>query len=472
MILAGITINALTGSDSAPAKANEAAQKNDIGTAKDEISLLAVNAKTKAYDEAYVGNGISAGEASASVGRAVIKTVAEQIQTKNQYGKATIEITGYGDLDNITNDATITIKTRDSEVTGKITLQDGVLTWGEIEEPTLELKDQPIDTILSRTSKIKLKDNKGNKIAIPANFKLSSENAVKPAGNNVEEGIIIEDEYGNQFVWVPVGTITKSNGDTVNIPLTRVDTSSYYQEYENGQGTEYPNTKTKSISAFKTSVSTNKGFYIARYEAGVDGTSASNSSEFTGATYSIPYGSATATTFNKNGTENSTTHLYELSDSDASYLVSKSGAGVWNDINQLNAAKMCRNMYGENAGVISDLMNSYAWDTAITFIQTCGTETNSQSYTSQSGESGTSPSALQTTGTNTLSSTSAVDKQCNIFDLAGNVMEWTTEITRINGNPVFRGGYWCYNGTSSSRGNIFDCSGHIIPIGFRPILYL
>ena len=39
LILAGVTISQLTGSDSAPAKANEASQKNAIGEAKDDVQL-------------------------------------------------------------------------------------------------------------------------------------------------------------------------------------------------------------------------------------------------------------------------------------------------------------------------------------------------------------------------------------------------------------------------------------------------
>ena len=37
----------LTGSDSAPAKANEAKQKNDIGSARDQVYLFASNAQQK-----------------------------------------------------------------------------------------------------------------------------------------------------------------------------------------------------------------------------------------------------------------------------------------------------------------------------------------------------------------------------------------------------------------------------------------
>ena len=77
-------------------------------------------------------------------------------------------------------------------------------------------------------------------------------------------------------------------------------------------------------------------------------------------------------------------------------------------------------MYGSEAKVTSDLINSYAWDTAIVFIQKCGTESNSSTYSYTYGQSSTSTSDPQTTGTNILKATSKVDKQCNIFDMAGN----------------------------------------------------
>ncbi len=181
LILAGITINSLTGSDSAPAKANEAAQKNDIGTAKDEISLLAVNAKTEGYETAYVGNGVSSTDASNSVGRAVIKAVVEQINAKNQYGKATAEITGYGTIANITDNATITIGTRDFELTGTITLKDGVLTWGDIEDNTPGIKIINVPSFVAKDSFVTL-DVERRKVS--GNAKWTSD---KPAVATVED---------------------------------------------------------------------------------------------------------------------------------------------------------------------------------------------------------------------------------------------------------------------------------------------
>ena len=184
LLLAGITINALSGSDSAPAKANEAEQQNDIGTAKDQISLTAVNAKTEAYDAAYVGNGISSLEASNSVGRAVIKAVTEQINAKNQYGKAIVEITGYGTIADINNDATIAISTRDFELTGTITLKDGIVIWGKIENNVPRISDVPetlnLDTGSNYTINAKLKGTTGT-----INW-----NSNKPSIASVSNGVI------------------------------------------------------------------------------------------------------------------------------------------------------------------------------------------------------------------------------------------------------------------------------------------
>ena len=45
----------------------------------------------------------------------------------------------------------------------------------------------------------KIEDDLGNEVVIPAYFKLASDSATK-----VEDGIVIEDLSGNQFVWIPV----------------------------------------------------------------------------------------------------------------------------------------------------------------------------------------------------------------------------------------------------------------------------
>ena len=79
---------------------------------------------------------------------------------------------------------------------------------------------------------------------------------------------------------------------------------------------------------------------------------------------------------------------------------------------QPNAAKLAREIYGDTTEYASDLVNSYAWDTTIIFIQTYSEMSN---YASQNKS--------------TLFSNSGInnDKYCNIWDMSGNAMEWTTE---------------------------------------------
>ena len=116
-------------------------------------------------------------------------------------------------------------------------------------------------------------------------------------------------------------------------------------------------------------------------------------------------------------------------------------------------------MYNSNK-FTSDLINSYAWDTAIIFIQ------NSTNQTKYSRQNSLNKSLEQTGTTN--------DKQCNIFDMSSNVLEWTTETT---GNSKFpcadRGGIYSnsdyYTSKRSSWYNAYDST---YDHGFRPILYL
>ena len=143
LILAGVTIAALTGSDSAPTKANEAAQKNDIGTAKDDVVLTAVNAQNSAYETAYVANGVAAGAASQLVGKSVVKALYEKYGASTQMNKATIsiEVGGSSDASNLNaiTSGDITISTTDFELIGEVDLKGGVITWGEIEANTPDL---------------------------------------------------------------------------------------------------------------------------------------------------------------------------------------------------------------------------------------------------------------------------------------------------------------------------------------------
>ena len=263
-------------------------------------------------------------------------------------------------------------------------------------------------------------DEYGNKIVVPAGFKIRVDDSTNNA-THVTEGIVIEhgtDE--NQFVWVPVGTIYTNTDKTVSKTITLGRYSSFkfnkYDVYAPAQTAEnyattttidsyytedtlsnhnlsYGNAIARDIGAFITSATTNGGYYLGRFEAG-----------------------------KSNGT-----------------LVCKYDQTVYNNITQPDASSVCQSMYtdGYSRGTFSsDLINSYAWDTAIIFIQTFGT---SSKYSQTNGYSTTG--SLAATGKNILSETQSVDKQLNIYDMAGNCFEWSTETYNNTNSPcISRGG--------------------------------
>ena len=305
-----------------------------------------------------------------------------------------------------------------------------------------------------------VKDTNGNFIKVPQGFKIAAD-----SGLNVTEGIVIEDNdiiegigngRGNQYVWVPVeNEIKKSDGTTVNITLGRYEFTSngtptlkqdaanytqevaidtYYKELATSRagvassGTDGLNTTALNLKEFIDSVKANGGYYIARYEAsyGADGKANSKVSN-----------TASTSTPNTEGQ-------------------------LWNNITQINAATASRNLYSM---VNSDLINSYAWDTAIVYIQNFSGDTD---YLKKDGYS--INSLLTNTGANN-------DEKCKINDMASNTFEWTTEYgAGASSNSTrpctFRGG--SYNNSSVHTGtrNNYGAADSYQSISFRPTLYM
>ena len=287
---------------------------------------------------------------------------------------------------------------------------------------------------LSTDKNTEIVDEKGNKIVIPAGFKVTGD------ATTVDKGIVIEDATsgataGSQFVWVPVGKITKADGTETTITLGRYDfdkttgTESAYSgdnvEEDTNDSSTLKNIKGKSIAKnitnFKNSVKENGGYYIGRYEA--------------------------RTTTARNDKGNALTQITE-----------KGTDQVYNYVTQKQAAEQAQGMYTSN-NFTSDLMNSYAWDTAITFIQKC---TDKTKYAYQNSLN----TSLSQTGTTN-------DNPCNIFDMASNVREWTTETSSLSNYPcVLRGGHYSSSDGYTSYRRYSDTSYSSSTVGFRPLLYV
>ena len=316
----------------------------------------------------------------------------------------------------------------------------------------------------------KAEDAYGNKITIPKGFKVVAHGTVAGSatytysGDNipaVQDGIVIENGTdGNQFVWVPVGTIKNKNNTTNTITLGRY-------EFDSNTGALKSNTPAQVASVENCTqevVISNSCKELSVFRAGNTATdstaqnaTARNLKEFISTTLSN--GGYYIARFEASGT--------------ASKITSKYNQKVLVDITQPNAAKLAREMYEEvkeNNELVyaSDLVNSYAWDTAIIFIQTYSGKTDYASH----NESKTTK-AFTATGKNN-------DKYCNIFDMSGNASEWTTEYSTdsyiINSPPcVIRGG--CYNPANGSGHYTSYRSGSnptssYSNTGLRPLLYV
>ncbi len=210
-------------------------------------------------------------------------------------------------------------------------------------------------------------------------------------------------------------------------------------------GTDGLNATAKNLKAFVQSVADNGGYYIARYEAS--------------------YGSGSSTADWKPLSKVSTGTPRTSSSTPLTQGM------LWNYLTQLDASKISQNMYPTEdtiVGVESDLINSYAWDTAIVFIQSMN-EANSN-Y-ANAGREETGNSSLMNTG-------ETGDKVCNIFDMAANVIEWTTEYSTLKGgssaSPCTHRGGNCYGSygicTASRNCNTATCS--LSSCGFRVALYV
>ena len=313
-------------------------------------------------------------------------------------------------------------------------------------------------------------DSYGNEVKVPGGFKV-----VNPE-DNVTDGIIIEDvsagdsnTKGSQFVWIPVGDVytdeehTEANKKTIKLGRYDFDTrtgepsaysGSHTEDTPENHNPDYGNAIALSIENFKTSVEENGGYYIARYEAGV----------------------TSETSFSTEDMENGDppNDNWTAYDGDSNDIVIKSGEKVWNYVTQKKASELCINLKPSNGytDVTSDLVNSYAWDTALLFIQECGTDSN---YANQVGISTTpdNPSNLGEARLAQGNGATKADVQCNIYDMAGNCGEWTTETSSDSNEPcVYRGGYYygsyVYTSSRISFGPIRANVGR----SFRPLLYL
>ncbi|MCI8759588.1 MAG: hypothetical protein HFJ34_00395 [Clostridia bacterium] len=418
LILAGITIATLTGENGILNKANTAKEKTQEETAKEKVEI------------AVMGSYGTDGKLNYEELKENLDKVDGIIGVPNNITQESfpleVNVDGYKVI--IEKNGTITI-----EKAGNIPLT--------IEQAKEEGK------VLDENNPVTITDKYNNKIVIPEGFKIAEDSA-----EDVTGGIVIEDESnletkGSQFVWIPIGEINGADEVTKTINLNRYSFATdgtptaqgeniIQNDYQELKSSTYGNMTAKDIDEFKSSVLKNGGYYIGRYEA-----------------------------------RTPTKRTAITDDSGLNKVTIKKDDYVYDFVQQAQAGKLSQEMYSGKK-FTSDLANSYAWDTAVVFLQLFDDRIDK---TIPYSRRKTLNYGYADKGTNHLENLNQQDKICNIWDMASNKFEWTTETAKVSNSPctarggnavttsdMYTSGYWKYSLSYSG------CGDH----SFRIILYI
>ena len=247
-------------------------------------------------------------------------------------------------------------------------------------------------------------DGNGGTVPLPNGFYY--------VGGDINTGLVISDKQndtmnasgtsmGNQFVWIPVSgeaDLTRTKFDKNGQPTTGLDTARYTEPYANGY-----NGEASEYNTMRTQVLKYGGFYIGRFEAGVNDTA-------------LRKGVTTAqTVVCKKGVAPYNYVPWGTSMSDASEISGKSGA-----------VYLAKNFASQHnyTSVTSTLTYGCEWDAMCRYI-------------------GDSQRTASTKDAPELTGSVSTDVSKNIYDLAGNCWEWTMEAYDTL-NRVRRGGSYYY----------------------------
>ena len=269
-----------------------------------------------------------------------------------------------------------------------------------------------------------IKDELENDVRIPKGFRLAEDTAKK-----VEDGIVIEDDIGNQFVWIPAKT-----GKGTTIHTTFGDKTIVYQRTDFGkQKGEYSDYSEDLPIDEEKSINANGGYYIGRFEAGDKVSTEAGKMRVSG-------------------------------DSQTNELSIKKGQVPYNYATYENSKSLAEKMAKvRNYTGITKLISSYAWDTAINFIKLKtpdyavyspqGNYNDTSFYYANIGE--IEKKKRKAKDTDVIIPTGQTTPVSNIYDMGGNCWERTSESNSDKTYPL------------SLRGGTFGSLTSGYPAGYR-----
>ncbi len=285
-------------------------------------------------------------------------------------------------------------------------------------------------------------DGNGGTVPLPNGFHY--------VGGDISTGLVISDKQGdtmdasgtsmgNQFVWIPVSSeadLERTKFDTITGQPTAGLSTHWTEPYASGYSTE-----ASEYNTMKTQVLKYGGFYIGRFEAGVN-----------------------STTLRTKVTTNQT-------------VVCKKGVAPYNYVQWGNAmndvntafAPMYYNSDNVKTNGAAYLAKNFASQhnyTSVTSTLTYGCEWDAMCrYIGDSQRTTPKKSAIELTGS------VSTDVSKNIYDLAGNCGEWTMEANDTY-YRVYRGGRYNSALPVSSRSYYDPTGSSFLDLSFRPTLYI